>query len=78
MKRILALLLICTVLSGCGAAEAPESRDGITFTDSMDRTVTVSAPQRVGICSGSLAECWLLAGGEIAAVTRDAVTERNL
>ena len=78
MKRILALLLICTVLSGCGAAEAPESRDGITFTDSMDRTVTVSAPQRVGICSGILAECWLLAGGEIAAVTRDAVTERNL
>ena len=78
MKRILALLLICTVLSGCGAAEAPESRDGITFTDSMDRTVTMSAPQRVGICSGSLAECWLLAGGEIAAVTRDAVTERNL
>ena len=78
MKRILALLLICTVLSGCGAAEAPESRDGITFTDSMDRTVTVSAPQCVGICSGSLAECWLLAGGEIAAVTRDAGTERNL
>ena len=78
MKRILALLLICTVLSGCGAAEAPKSRDGITFTDSMDRTVTVSAPQCVGICSGSLAECWLLAGGEIAAVTRDAVTERKL
>ena len=79
MKRLcVGILLICLLLSGCGAAEAPESRDGITFTDSMDRTVTVSAPQRVGICSGSLAECWLLAGGEIAAVTRDAVTERNL
>lgn len=78
MKRILALLLICAILSGCGAAEAPVSSDGITFTDSMERTVTVSDPQRVGICSGSLAECWLLAGGEITAVTRDAVTERNL
>lgn len=78
MKRILALLLICTVLSGCGTTEAPESRDCITFTDSMDRTVTVSDPQWVGICSGSLAECWLLAGGEITAVTRDAITERNL
>lgn len=78
MKRILALLLICTVLSGCGAAEEPTPSDGITFTDSMDRTVTVSDPKRVGICSGSLAECWLLAGGEITAVTRDAVTERNL
>jgi len=78
MKRILTLLLICIVLSGCGAIEAPVSSDGITFTDSMDRTVAVSNPQRVGICSGSLAECWLLAGGEITAVTRDAVTERNL
>ncbi len=57
MKRILAVLLICTVLSGCGAAEAPISSDGITFTDSMDRTVTITDPQRVGICSGSLAEC---------------------
>lgn len=78
MKRIFALLLIFTVLSGCGAGKAPVLSDGITFTDSMDRTVTVANPQRVGICSGSLAECWLLAGGEITAVTRDAVTERNL
>ena len=28
MKRILALLLICIVLSGCGAGKAPESCDG--------------------------------------------------
>ena len=78
MKRILALLLICIILSGCAAAEAPTASEGITFTDSMDRTVTVTDPRRVDICSGSLAECWLLAGGEITAVTRDAVTERNL
>lgn len=79
MKRLcVGILLICLLLSGCGAAEAPTPSDGITFTDSMDRTVTVTVPQRVGICSGSLAECWLLAGGEITAVTRDAVTERNL
>ena len=77
--RWIALLLICTLLSGCAAGvETPETSTGITFTDSMDRTITVSNPQRVGICSGSLAECWLLAGGEISATTRDAVTERNL
>ena len=75
--RWIALLLICALLSGC-AAEVPEESSGITFTDAMERTVTVSAPQRVGICSGSLAECWLLAGGEVCAVTRDAVTERDL
>lgn len=73
------MLLICTLLSGCAAGvETPDANTGITFTDSMDRTVTVSDPQRVGICSGSLAECWQLAGGDIAATTRDAVTERNL
>ena len=77
--RWIALLLICTLLSGCAAGvETPDANTGITFTDSMDRTVTVSDPQRVGICSGSLAECWQLAGGEISATTRDAVTERNL
>ena len=75
--RWIALLLVCVLLSGC-AAETPDTDTGITFTDAMGRTVTVSVPQRVGICSGSLAECWLLAGGEVCAVTRDAVTERKL
>ncbi len=75
--RWIALLLACLILSGC-AVKTPNKATGITFTDAMGRTVTVSDPRRVGICSGSLAECWLLAGGEVCAVTRDAVTERNL
>ena len=66
MKRLFALLLICAILSGCGADKA-EMDSGITSTG---RTVTVNESQRVGICSGSLAECWLLAGGGISAVTR--------
>ena len=73
------LLLVCILFTGCSpAADAEKDTAGITFADSVERTVTVSDPQRVGICSGSLAECWLLAGGEIRAVTRDAVTERSL
>lgn len=76
-RRWIALLLVCVLLSGC-TPKAQEESSGITFTDVMGRTVTVSDPQRVGICSGSLAECWLLAGGEVCAVTRDAVTERKL
>ncbi len=35
MKRILALLLICTVLSGCGATDSLTFNDGITFTGSI-------------------------------------------
>lgn len=77
--KLIALLLICAILSGCAAASQTVQPDnGITFTDSMNRTVTISDPQRVGICSGSLAECWLLAGGNVCAVTQDAVTEREL
>ena len=79
MKKIMAVLLICALLTGCAAPMGNEQTvQGITFTDALGRTVTVSASQRVGICSGSLAECWLLAGGEVSAVTRDAVTEREL
>ena len=79
MKKMMAVLLICALLTGCAAPMGNEQAvQGITFTDALGRTVTVSAPQRVGICSGSLAECWLLAGGSVTAVTRDAVTERDL
>lgn len=49
----------------------------ICFTDALGRNISVEAPQRVGIASGSLAECWMLAGGEVCAVTRDA-EERKL
>lgn len=73
------IFMFCILLSGCGKM-APEQMPeaGITFTDARGETITVNHPERVGICSGSLAECWLLAGGEAAAVTSDAVTERNL
>ena len=80
MKKIAILIIfLCVLLSGCAnASNTLESTSGITFTDSLNRTVTISDPQRVGIASGSLAECWILAGGQVAAVTRDAVTEREL
>ncbi len=79
MKRLwLVLLVVCVLFSGCNTVDPPTFREGITFTDSTGRIVTVADPRRVGICSGSLAECWMLSGGQVAAVTRDAVTERNL
>ena len=78
-KRWMLLLLVCMLFTGCTyTPDMEEPSSGIAFTDAMERSVKVSEPQRVGICSGSLAECWMLAGGEICAVTRDAVTERDL
>ena len=79
MKKIMVFVLACLFLSGCAAPlDNERAGHGIEFVDVLGRTVTVSNPQRVGICSGSLAECWLLAGREVCAVTRDAVTEREL
>lgn len=72
--RILAFILaaILLLMSGC----APKDSSG-GFVDALGREITVSSPQRVAIASGSLAECWLLAGGTVCAVTQDA-KERNL
>ena len=79
MKKIMVFVLACLFLSGCAAPlDNEQAGHGIEFVDVLGRTVTVSNPQRVGICSGSLAECWLLAGGEVCAATQDAVTERAL
>lgn len=72
--KIIAFVLAAAllVMPGCTAEESSG-----TFTDALGREVTVSSPQRVGIASGSLAECWMLAGGSVCAVTQDAA-ERDL
>lgn len=72
--RILAFILAAVLLlmPGC----TPKASSG-GFVDALGREITVSSPQRVGIASGSLAECWLLAGGSVCAVTQDA-RERDL
>lgn len=51
--------------------------EGTTLVDALGKSIYVENPLRVGIASGSLAECWMLAGGEVCAVTRD-VEDRNL
>ena len=50
-----------------------------TFTDSLGNTVELEQPpKRVAALLGSYAETWLLAGGEVVAVTQDAYDERGL
>lgn len=61
---------------GCGKASEQESeRSGYTFTDDLGYEVTVNEPQKAAFCSGSLAEIWLLSGGELFAATADAYDE---
>lgn len=93
MKWIAAMLSALLLMTACGTgaqsagqpvsssqsqqeAEAPDT--SVTFTDDLGRTVTVDQPERVAAAVGSFAEVWLLAGGELCAVTEDAYSERKL
>ena len=85
MKKLIAILCAVCLLASCaagtGSTDAPGSTsqaDTYTFTDALGRSVTVANPQRVAALSGSFAETWMLAGGNVACVTQDAFTERQL
>ena len=62
MRRILCLVLSLCALAfvGCAAqAPAPDA----AMTDDAGRAYSVESPERVAVCSGSLAGIWQLAGG---------------
>lgn len=71
MRKLLCILLAACLLAGCGArTESGSSGEpgGVTFTDDLDRTVTVDQPERVATLIGSFADIWCLAGGKDALV----------
>ena len=80
MRKIYSVIfvLIILLIGGCRMNDDHHTSASYTFTDSLGRTVEVDSLDRVAIASGSLADCWLLSGGTICAVTRDAIDERNL
>lgn len=78
---VFAAVLCLSVLGGC-AKEVNEPQEtshlsqeetGVTFTDALDREVTVPKnPERVAALIGSFADVWLLAGGTVCAAPEDA------
>ncbi len=71
------LLAAALLLSACAApAEAPPAAH--TFTDALGYEVRLNRWERVVSLYGSFAEAWLLAGGELAGTTSDAIRERAL
>lgn len=76
MRRFLCLVLaVCLLaLSGCAAQTPPPD----AAADDTGRAYAVASPERVAVCSGSLAGIWQLAGGSLAAVTEDAFDEPGL
>lgn len=76
MKRILSLILICLLISGCGAPEPAQGEYSIT--DDLGRTVTVRSCERVAALLGSYAQVWQLAGGTVCATADDAWEDLDL
>lgn len=77
--------LAALLLTGCGGPETPEAGEtselpsqAISFTDALGHEVTVEHWDTVVSLYGSFAETWMLAGGELAGATSDAVEERQL
>ncbi len=57
-----------------GSAEETKQQPGrVIFKDSLGYEVTVERPAKTAVISGSYADMWQLAGGEIAAITKDAM-----
>lgn len=84
-RIILSAAVAITILTGCSAdtgnsaADSSETIDAVTFTDALDREVSVfKNPKRAAALLGSFADVWTLAGGELAAAPDDAWVDLNL
>ncbi len=85
MKKIVsaaAVLLLCLALfAGCAGKAQPETAEktAVTVTDDLGRQVELKeTPRRVAALTGSFAETWLLAGGELVAAAKDAWEDFDL
>lgn len=66
-------LLMLTFCSCSKEKESDKLSDSVTFTDALDREVTVKKnPERVASLLGSFADTWVLAGGTLCAAPEDA------
>lgn len=74
----LCCVFVCFLLNGCASNENPQGH-GINVLDSNENTIELAEkPQRVIALSASLADLWLLSGGEVVGASADTFTERDL
>ena len=76
MKKLICVLILLLLLTGCSAQETVE--DGYTFTDDLGREVTVASYERTAALLGSYADVWYLAGGTVCASADDAWDDFDL
>jgi len=78
--RIISLVLACALALSCAVQlSACDGQDDVTddcdvsFSDALGRPVRIcGCPERTAALVGSLADVWVLAGGELCAAPRDA------
>ncbi len=71
-QKIFALIAIFLLLyTGCSSNPVLHA-NAHTFTDDLDRTVTVVSHERTAVLLGSFADVWTLAGGTVCATADDA------
>lgn len=76
MKRLLPLLLVCLLLTGCVAAAdvAASDSETVTFTDAAGQEAALPVqPQTVAILFSSLADVWVSAGGSVDVTVGESV-----
>ena len=78
-KSILILILACFLCLPDGAPAAPKSEETLIVTDDLNRSVAIPKGKlRAAVLLASFADCWLLAGGEVAATVHDAWEDYDL
>ena len=76
MTRPNALFLITLFFISIFSVSAKSTKQKkITFTDDLNRTVSVGTVKNAAVLQGSLASAWILAGGTILAATSDCFSE---
>ena len=82
VKRISALILsVFLIFSffGCKNNTLQETKNSVTFTDSLGRTVSVpKGTLNAAVLTGSFADVWTLAGGNVSATVKDAFDDFDL
>ena len=74
-KRCGAGVLVGLMLMLAGCNRAPETvstgqTEAFQFVDDLGEEISLDAPGQVVVCTGSLAEIWHLAGGQLGGVTQ--------
>lgn len=77
---LISFLVLGLFAFGCAEeSPRPTKENYITFTDSLNRTVSVKErPKNVVALTGSFAEVWQLSGGRVVGTAEDAWTELSL